>query len=99
MIKCLFGGKMKKYIPNLLLAAASSIFIYNGVKAFQEAADAKEELTVVEQKYEDPKYWKQSLESEVRMSRTKGVACFGVAGLLIGYSALEALARRKEEKE
>lgn len=92
--------KIKNYVCEIVLAAASSIFIYNGAKAIDSANFyAHESAKVAERCNTDECKWlQQSYEHSKNFENRRAGCLFGVSGLMLLCSGISACRTRKEEK-
>jgi len=85
---------MRKYITNLLLAGFSSIFFYYGAQAYNSASESSEKAAEITRQT----YQEQHLK-DANIDRTIGTGRCGIGGLFLVISGVNAVQRRREEKE
>jgi hypothetical protein len=90
---------MKRYIPNFLLAAATTIFFYSGIQSCAQGNNyAREAAAIKEVNNSHQIYQKESLNNDAKRARIKGAARLGFGGLFLLISGANANRMRKQKK-
>ena len=91
-------NKYLKYIPNVLLAATSMLFLYQGSQMYASAGKNNVEVKRLEQKEDSHlEYLIHSIRQDAKQDNLGGSVSVMLGGAMLLVSMADARKRRKEE--